>query len=143
MPRWRGRAPIDSATEVTGIEEVVALAAQWSKLTVSPYLRRDAVRGTAMVTESTCPDSTVNARTHEHFRLTECEHFHFPAEYRANEESPRPPCELASPEQVRAGEHVQAGLTISRSVNHDDIQPNANIAAADTRDLVACNTEQK
>ena len=119
MPRWRGRAPIDSATEVTGIESVVARAAQWSKLTVSPSLRRDAVRGTAMVAESTCPDSTVNARTHEQFLLTECEHFHFEAEDRANDESPRPPCELASPEQVRAGELVQAGLTTSRSVNHD------------------------
>ena len=126
---------MDSATEVTGIESVVALAAQWSKLTVSPNLRRDAVRGTAMVTESTCPDSTVNARTHEQFLLTECEHFHFKAEYRANEKSPRPPCELASPEQVRAGEHVQAGHSVFRSVNHDDVHPNANIAAAEKRDV--------
>ena len=46
-----------------------------------------------------------------------------------------PPCELASPEQVSAGEQVQAGHSTFRSVNHDEVQPSANKAAADARDL--------
>jgi hypothetical protein len=95
---------MNSATEVTGIESVVARAAQWSKLTVSPSLRRDAVRGTAMVAESTCPDSTVNARTHKQILVTECEHFHFGAEDRAMN-------------QLLAQNHD--GLRTSRSVNND------------------------
>ena len=46
-----------------------------------------------------------------------------------------PPCELASPEQVRAGEHVQVVHSVFPSVNHDEVHPNPNIAAAERRDL--------